>query len=134
MALLTTRPAATDRAIELDAVVGDVEKRLANLSTALHGRDSAEVEGSAAELHRSLANAVQCFMYVAEHGVVPEPLRRRLARASAAVASQRESLARATAALDRAIDALMPMPPAGSAFYAASGLHQNSARRGHLSA
>jgi len=134
MALLTTRPAATDRSIELDAVVGDVEQRLANLATALHGRDSAAVEGSAAELHRALANAVQCFMHVAEHGVVPEPLRRRLARASAAVASQRESLARATAALDRAIDALMPMPPASSAFYASSGLQQTSARRGHLSA
>jgi ABC-type transporter Mla subunit MlaD len=134
-----TRPSASsarpDRAIELDAVVGDVERRLAGLAEALHERDSTAIEGSAADLHRSLANAVQCFMHAVEQGAgVPEPLRRRLARASAAVASQRESLARATAALDRAIDVLMPVPRAASSFYAANGLHDNPGRRGHLSA
>jgi hypothetical protein len=46
-------------------------------------------------------------------------LRRRLALASAQVASQRDALARATAALDRAIDVLMPGH--GAALYSASG-------------
>ena len=48
---------------------------------------------------------------------VPAPLRHRLAVASAQVAAQRQSLARATAALDRAIDVLIPAntPTYGSA-------------------
>jgi hypothetical protein len=39
---------------------------------------------------------------------VPPALRNRLANTSGQVAAQRESLARATAALDRAIDVLIP--------------------------
>ena len=39
---------------------------------------------------------------------MPPALRHRLASASGQVAAQRESLARATAALDRAIDVLLP--------------------------
>ena len=45
-------------------------------------------------------------------GPVPSALRTRLATASGQVAAQRESLARATAALDRAIDVLLPREPA----------------------
>ena len=48
-------------------------------------------------------------------------LRRRLALAGAQVAAQRDALARATAALDRAIDVLMPSP--GTALYSAGGTH-----------
>jgi hypothetical protein len=47
---------------------------------------------------------------------VPPPLRERLKLASGLVASQRESLARATAALDRAIDVLMPRDRAVSVY------------------
>lgn len=43
-------------------------------------------------------------------------LRDRLMRASGLVASQRESLARATAALDRAIDVLMPRSAPASVY------------------
>jgi hypothetical protein len=119
--------------LQLDAVVDEVESRLAALAEALRERDTGVIESSASELHRALANAVQCFMHVAEHGGVPEPMRRRLARASAMVATQRENLARATAALDRAIDVLMPAPPASS-FYSAKGLHDSLHRGGRLSA
>jgi hypothetical protein len=52
----------------------------------------------------------------------PLELRRRFALAGAQVAAQRDALARATAALDRAIDALMPSA-AGSAVYSATGTH-----------
>ena len=45
---------------------------------------------------------------------MPPALRRRLASASGQVAAQRESLARATAALDRAIDVLLPREAAGA--------------------
>jgi hypothetical protein len=54
---------------------------------------------------------------------VPEPMRRRLAQVSAQVALQRDALARATAALDRAIDVLLPdAPPPAAALYGARGL------------
>jgi hypothetical protein len=58
-------------------------------------------------------------MQAARRGGPPLPLRRRLGLASAQVAAQRDALARASAALDRAIDALMPQP--GSMLYSASG-------------
>jgi hypothetical protein len=58
-------------------------------------------------------------------------MRLRLAQASAQLARQREALARATAALDRAIDVLMPDAAPAGKVYAASGLaeplrHSNS--------
>ncbi len=48
------------------------------------------------------------FSDAAKNGPLPPSLRHRLASASGQVAAQRESLARATAALDRAIDVLLP--------------------------
>jgi hypothetical protein len=47
--------------------------------------------------------------------------------ASGQVAAQRESLARATAALDRAIEVLMP-PPEAPAVYSAYGTSQRAVR------
>lgn len=113
-------PAATPGSFDLEPVVDAVELRLATLAQALRERDTEAVELQASELHGALANAVQCFMHVAQHGGVPDAMRRRLARASAAVARQRESLSRATAALDRAIDVLMPMPHGAAAAAAAN--------------
>ena len=127
-------PAATPGALDLEPVVDAVELRLATLAQALRERDTDAVELQASELHRALAHAVQCFMRAAQHGGVPDPMRRRLARASAAVASQRESLSRATAALDRAIDVLMPLPRAAAAVYGATGTPVNRASGGILRA
>jgi len=65
---------------------------------------------------------------------VPEPMRLRLARASAQLARQREALARATSALDRAIDVLLPgVAPAGK-IYRANGLTEPLHRGGSFSA
>jgi hypothetical protein len=121
---------------ELEKVVEVVEARLAALADALRERDSAVIEEHATELHGALVIAVQRFVHVAKHGGVPEPMRRRLARASAMVATQRESLARATAALDRAIDVLMPppVPVQGAALYASSGLQESAPRGGMVRA
>jgi hypothetical protein len=93
---------------ELEATLGAVETQLAALGEALRTRDSAAIDLHATELHRSLARAVDHFSRAARSGPVPTPLRERLALAGGLVAAQRESLARATAALDRAIDVLMP--------------------------
>lgn len=120
---------------ELEQVVEVVESRLAALADALRERDSTIIESHASELHGALVIAVQRFVHVAQHGGVPEPMRRRLARASAMVATQRESLARATAALDRAIDVLIPAAPShGAALYASNGLQDPAQRSAMLRA
>ena len=93
---------------ELEAALAAVEGRLAALGAALHARDSAGIDLHASELHRALARAVEHFSRAAHAGSIPVALRLRLASASGQVAAQRESLARATAALDRAIDVLLP--------------------------
>jgi len=112
---------------ELEAVLQRVEQHLDDLQSALSARDMRCIELHAGELQRALTQAVDRFMQAARHGTTPLPLRRRLALASAQVAAQRDALARATAALDRAIDVLMP---GGAApLYSASGApqHQRSA-------
>lgn len=119
---------------DLEAAVANVERGLASLGESLRSRDAPAVEQHANELHRALASAVQRFMHAARHGGVPEPMRRRLARASAQVASQRETLARATAALDRAIDVLMPESAPVGGLYGARGLPESPMRGSSYSA
>jgi hypothetical protein len=92
----------------LETSLADVEARLAALGAALRARDAAAIDLHAGELHHALADAVDQFSRAARSGPVPSALRHRLAHASGQVAAQRESLARATAALDRAIDVLLP--------------------------
>jgi hypothetical protein len=98
-------PAAAD---PLEPLLNRVEQRLAALGEALRQRDAQAIEDEATGLHRALADAVHRFASAARNGGVAPELRHRLAHAGAQVAAQRESLARATAALDRAIDVLMP--------------------------
>jgi hypothetical protein len=93
---------------ELEARLAAVETRLTALGNALRARDATGIDLHAAELHRALASAVSQFSDAARDGPLPPELRNRLASASGQVAAQRESLARATAALDRAIDVLLP--------------------------
>jgi hypothetical protein len=104
---------------ELEEKLAAVELRLTALGESLRERDSAGIDIHATELHRALAVAVDHFSRAARTGSVPVALRMRLASASGQVAAQRESLARATAALDRAIDVLLPRESAG--LYAAHG-------------
>jgi hypothetical protein len=124
-------PAAAD---DLEPLVAHVELRLSALADSLRERDVLAIELQAQELHRALARAVECFMHAARHGGVPEPMRLRLSRASAQMARQREALARATAALDRAIDVLMPGAAPAGKVYTASGLAEPLHRGGSYSA
>jgi hypothetical protein len=107
----------------LEGAIASIEERLAALGAALRDCDERAVEAHAHELHRALAAAVQRFSQAARQpgGVAPQ-LRQRLMAASGQVAAQRESLARATAALDRAIDVLMPSPLPAAAYGAHGGL------------
>jgi len=96
-----------------------VESCLNLLGEALLRRDSQAIELHAGALHQSLAEAIAMFSEAARVGSVPPGLRSRLVQAGGRVAAQRESLARATAALDRAIDVLMPGEATG--LYSALG-------------
>jgi hypothetical protein len=104
----------------LEDAIASLEERLAALGAALRDRDAAAVEADAQALQHALASAVQRFSHAARQpGGVAPGLRQRLASAGGQVAAQRESVARAMAALDRAIDVLLPEAPAAT--YAAQG-------------
>ena len=121
-------PAGSD----LEATLAAVEARLTALGVALIEGNSSDIDTQASELHRALARAVDHFSQAARHGALPPPLRQRLMRASSQVAAQRESFARATAALDRAIDVLLPREASG--VYSALGASERAARGGSLQA
>jgi len=121
---------ALQRAAELETPLAAVETRLAALGAALYRHDAQAIDSEAVELHRALAAAVDHFSRAAREGGVPPPLRQRLALASGQVAAQREAFARATAALDRAIDVLLPN--LGSAVYASNGGADRAGQSGSL--
>ena len=113
---------------DLEATLAAVEIRLHALGVALLERNVGDIELHSSELHRALARAVDHFSLAARHGELPAPLRQRLMRASSQVAAQRESFARATAALDRAIDVLLPREASG--VYSAQGAAERASSRG----
>lgn len=115
---------------DLETALSAVEQRLSALGMALCVRDTVGIDTHATELHRALAMAVDQFAMAARRGSVPPQLRHRLANTSGQVAAQRESLARATAALDRAIDVLMPRD--GTTLYSTSGNADRGARGGSI--
>ena len=117
---------------KLEAAIAAVDAHLAALGEALRARDSAGIDTHATELHRALAHAVDCFARASRSGGVPPALRQRLASTGSLVAAQRESLARATAALDRAIDVLMPRDAA--TLYSSQGGADRALRGGVIQA
>lgn len=118
----------------LEPLLQRVEHRLHELQSALAARDMPCLELHAGELQRALAVAVEQFMQAARRGGVPTDLRQRLARAGAQVAAQRDALARATAAMDRALDVLMPGFGTGPALYSAQGTPEHRPRGASLQA
>lgn len=125
-----TLPVPTDT--RLDAALAAVDDRLNALGEALRERDSAAIEQQANELHRALTTAVDQFAQAARRGPVSPALRQRLARTGGLVAAQRESLSRATAALDRAMDVLLPRDAA--AVYSPQGSAERGLRGGSIQA
>ena len=114
----------------LESTLSAVESRLSCLGEALRERDLASIDLHASELHRALSNAVDHFSRAARNGPLPASLRRRLVDAGGSVAAQRESLARATAALDRAIDVLLPRD--APVMYGSYGSAERLGRSGSL--
>ena len=119
---------------DLEPLVAEVEARLADLAQSMRERDIDAIETQSNALHRALAQAVESFVKAAQRSALPEPLRLRLARASGQLARQREALSRATAALDRAIDVLMPGATPAGKVYLANGLTEPLLYTGGLNA
>lgn len=118
----------------LEPLIVAIEQQLQALGAALRDGDAQAIDSHSKELQRSLAAAVQRFTRLASQpGGIPPALRQRLITAGGLVAAQRENLARATAALDRAIDVLMPAP-APASVYGGTGLPGRAATSGHLEA
>jgi hypothetical protein len=129
-AVSTPREAAIDPALE--AALTAVESRLAGLADALRQRDLGAIDDQSAELHRALKQAVDHFSRASRKGTIPLALRHRLAQTGGRVAAQRESFARATAALDRAIDVLLPRE--APAVYGAGGAKPRGSLGGSIRA
>lgn len=129
---IVVKHSAVARGLELEAPLLNIEQCLAELGEALRRGDGEAIELHAGGLQRALASAVERFAEAARSGSVPLVLRQRLASASGQVAAQRESLARATAALDRAIDVLMPHEK--GSVYSARGTTERNRRGGMISA
>lgn len=127
-----TQAAGSDALLE-DAVA-NIEVRLAALGTALRERDALAIESSAQALQRAFSSAIARFTAASRHADgVPLPLRRRLAVARGQVAAQRETLARANAALDRAMNVLLP-PDWPAPAYAADGARARQSTTGAIGA
>ena len=124
---------ALRRVAELEPPLTELEGCLGGLAAALRANDPLAIESQATELHRALARAVGQFTRAARDGGVPGVLRQRLALAGGQVAAQREALARATAALDRAIDVLLP-DHSLHAVYGAGGAAERRSASGRLQA
>ncbi|MBE7417791.1 MAG: hypothetical protein HS128_08530 [Ideonella sp.] len=104
---------------ELEAALQRLEQQLDQLQAALGTREGPEIQQQAVALQHALARLVDHGTQAARRGDALPP-RWRLARTGAQVAAQREALARAGAALDRAIGVLVP--GADCAVYSARGV------------
>lgn len=93
---------------DLERLLSAVENELDALGSSMKQHDSALIERHASGLREALTRAIDVFTRAARTGQVPTALRARLMKASGQVAAQRESLMRATVALDSAMDVLLP--------------------------
>lgn len=104
---------------ELETPLVAVEACLNQLGDALAQRDAATIDQCASQLQHLLGAALAAFSEAAQAGKLPASLRHRLVLAGGRMAAQRETLARGNAALDRALEVLIPSEPTG--LYGAGG-------------
>lgn len=120
---LPTSPTAAD---PFPPLLGELEAALALVQDALSVRDAAALERHAGTVQRLMTEALHQGQARGREGALSPDLRQRLAAAGAQVAAQRVALGRATAALDRAIDVLMPAEPLGLYGQGGKALRQRS--------
>jgi hypothetical protein len=121
---------------DLEAALTAVESRLAELADALKRHDADATEAASTALHRALTLAVDRSTQAARNGGMPPALRRRLAMAGGQVAALREAIARASNALDKSIEILLPEASASSpaSGYGAQGNPWRAASSGRAEA
>ena len=108
-----------------------IEDRLQRLSAALRGTDAVAIEEATLALRQVLGQAMSDLRPAIKGSGISATLRNRILLADAEVAAQREAVARAAAALDRAVNLLMPsQAPA----YDANGSAQRPGSLGSISA
>jgi hypothetical protein len=119
---------------DLEAHIAQIEQRLAALGAALRDRNAIAIESDALALQRALASSIHRFTAAARQaGGVPLPLRHRLSMISGQVNAQRETIVRASAALDRAMQVLMPADGAATG-YAIDGARTRQSTTGAIGA
>jgi oligoendopeptidase F len=99
----------------MPSLLAELETALSLVQQALKQQDAALLEQQAVAVQRLMAEALD----QARQQPIEAGLRQRLAACGAQMAAQRQALFRATAALDRAIDVLMPREATG--LYGESG-------------
>jgi hypothetical protein len=105
---LQSTPLRCPDATDLEHLLTAVELDLNALGDSLRRHDSDRIEHHAGDLRDALTRAIDGFTRASRAGQVPAALRARLVKASGQVAVQRESLLRATVALDGAMEVLLP--------------------------
>lgn len=105
----------TARAPSPAELLSELEAALAGVHEAMAQRDTDALERHSLAVQHLMAAALD----QARRAPLQPEVRQRLAQAGAQLAAERVSLSRATAAFDRAIDALMPAEPLG--LYGESG-------------
>ena len=105
---LAPAPKRCPDAHDLEQLLTAVELDLSALGDSLRLHDSDRIERHAGHLRETLSRAIDGFSRASRAGQVPAALRARLVKASGQVAVQRESLLRATVALDGAMEVLLP--------------------------
>jgi hypothetical protein len=124
---MTTPVALPVSQARLDPRLDRLDEHLGALSSALQGRDAQALQAAADQLVTALDEIAPALR---EPGALSPAQRRQLAYAVGRIAAHREALARATASVDRAIEILLPGPPAVSATYSASGYSERARGQG----
>lgn len=106
----TPTPAAIDAPDSLESAILTVERHLQSLAQALLDRDGPAVADRSTDLQRALQRTLS-LSSGPRRAALPPALSRRLKGMAAEVAAQRESLGRASAALHRAMNVLLPAAP-----------------------
>ena len=114
---------------DVERAIAELEARLAALGAALRSPQADALQDEAADLQRALVAALEPVRHSADTGLLTPPLRQRLVDAAGRMAAQRDALARAGGALDRALNLLLPAA-ASSVGYSADGLTQRQKRSG----
>jgi hypothetical protein len=106
--LAPAAPAVNDKNTA-DPLISELEAALAGVHQALVERDSLALELHSGAVQQRMSR----LLALARQGQLKPAARQRLAQASALLAAQRVSLSRASSALDRALDILMPAESIG---------------------